>query len=294
MSSGTANAGSCSSTARHFRLGGPSSVLDARTHAFRRDLADVALAGQIIAPHYAKPLPRACGVRAAPVLAAALDGAAQLSELLPGEPFLVLEYAGGWAWGYCGNDHVVGYVEAIELTAPAAPSHVVCEKCAPVTADGSIAAPVLAHLPMGARLLGEERGACLISDVGCVPLSHLRRTGECEEDPVTVAERLMGAPYKKGGRSMHGIDSPGLIQLALGLCGSPVPRLPEQQVRLGRALEPTVLAKRGDLVAFDGHVGMMIDDLLMIHASPEAGRVVTEPLGVVATRHPVLDRRRLG
>ena len=32
-----------------------------------------------------------------------------VSELLPGENFAVLEYAGGWAWGYCAADHVVGF-----------------------------------------------------------------------------------------------------------------------------------------------------------------------------------------
>ncbi len=245
----------------------------------------------MIAPHYARPLQRACGARATPVLAEPAEGTQQLSELLPGEAFHVLEYAGGWAWGYCGIDHIVGYVEAIELTDFAPASHVVCEKCAPITADASVAAPVLAHLPMGARLLGEERGACLISDVGCVPLSHLRRTGECEEDAVAVAERLLGAPYKPGGRSLHGIDSAGLVQLALGLCGNPVPRLPEQQARLGEALEAGAPAKRGDLILFDDHIGIMVDDLMMLHASPDAGKVVVQPLQSVA--RPIQGRRRL-
>ena len=33
--------------------------------AYRRDLADIALAGQLFAPHYARPMMRSCGARPA-------------------------------------------------------------------------------------------------------------------------------------------------------------------------------------------------------------------------------------
>ena len=41
---------------RAFALTGPSVTLDPRTHAVRGDLADVRLAEQVFAPHYAAPL----------------------------------------------------------------------------------------------------------------------------------------------------------------------------------------------------------------------------------------------
>jgi hypothetical protein len=39
-----------------FSLAGPSTHPDPRTHAYRQDLADIALAGTVIASHYAEPL----------------------------------------------------------------------------------------------------------------------------------------------------------------------------------------------------------------------------------------------
>lgn len=285
------NGDSSSSTAERFRLAGPSVPLDPRIHAWRRDLADIALAGRVLAPHYARPVIRSCGAHATFVRVAPDAEAAALSELLPGEEFAVLEYAGGWAWGYCLGDHIVGYVEAIELADRALPTHLVCEKCAPVAADERVTAPVLATLPMGARLHGEEHGACLATEYGCVSLSHLRRVDEHDEDPVIVAERLMGAPYLRGGRSLHGIDSAGLIQLSLTLCGLPAPRLPEQQRGLGEPIGDAAPLRRGDLVLFDGDAGLMIDDLLMIRASPQAGKVTVEP--VLVLERPGMERRRL-
>jgi hypothetical protein len=211
-----------------------------------------------------------------------------VSELLPGEEFAVLEYAGGWAWGFSSGDHVVGYVEAIALVDPVDPTHAVCEKEAPVTSDAAVTSPVIATLPMGSRLHGRESGACLTTEYGCVPLSHLRRIGDLESDPVAVAERLIGAPFLAGGRTARGLDSAALVQLALSSCGLSAPRLLDQLLQFGEHVPQAASARRGDLVLFEGGAGLMIDDLMMIHASRAAGKVSVEPAALYAT-----ERRRL-
>jgi Bacterial dipeptidyl-peptidase Sh3 domain/NlpC/P60 family len=279
---------SSSSTDERFQLDGPSRPIDERIHAWRKDLADVALAGRIFAPHYARPLARGCGAHPAAVRPRpSMDGDA-VSELLPGEDFAVLEYAGGWAWGFCAADHVVGYVEAIALTDPIDATHIVCEKRAPVATDDAVTAPVIATLPMGSRLHGREAGACLATEYGCVALSHLRAIGDHETDPVIVAERLIGAPWRAGGRSHDGVDAAGLVQLALALCGLAAPRLLDQLRGFGSPLPAAAPSRRGDLVLFEGGAGLMVDDLLMIHAGAAAGKVAVEPAALHAG-----TRRRL-
>lgn len=268
---------SSSSTDERFHLSGPSVPLDARIHAYRDGLADISLAGRVLAPHYARALVRGGGAHAASVRPKADADGPAVSELLPGEGFAVLEYAGGWAWGYCTADHVVGYVEAIALADPVEATHIVCEKWAPVAADSRITAPVLANLPIGARLHGEECGACLTTEYGCVSLSHLRPIAEHGDDPVAIAERLIGTPYLDGGRGPMGIDATGLIQLALGLCGVVAPRFAEQQAELGEPVPLGAPLRPGDLVFAKGVSGLMIDDLMLIHASRATGKVTTAP-----------------
>lgn len=265
--------------------------LDSRVHAYRSDLADIALAGRVLAPHYARPLSRACGSRPAWIRTQATAEGEALSELLPGERFDVLEYAAGWAWGYSAVDRIVGYAEAIALADLAVPTHIVCERCAPVMPDGRVTSSVLASLPMGSRLHGEEHGACLTTEYGCVPLSHLRRIEDHDEDPVIVAERLIGAPFLPGGRSHAGIDAPALVQLALSLCGIAAPRLIEAQRELGAPLRDGASLRRGDIVLAEETCGLMIDDLLLIHASRAAGKVTVEP--AAAFDRPGTMRRRL-
>lgn len=273
-----ASGASSSRTDEWFRLTGPSLTLDPRIHAFRDDIADIGLAGQVLAPHYARPLVRGCGSRATFVRATPKDDGPPITELLPGEEFAVLEYAGGWAWGYVRADHVTGYVEAIALAEPIQATHVVCEKCAPVSPDGKITSTIIAHLPMGARLHGTEQGACLATEYGCVSLAHLRPVSEPEPDPVRSAERLMGVPWLAGGRTLEGIDGPGLVQLALSLAGLAAPHFTDQQRRLGNEVPDLAPSRRGDLVfGEEGGGGLMIDDLLMIHASRAAGKVTVSP-----------------
>jgi hypothetical protein len=72
-------------------------------------LADVALAGVVIASHYAEPVPRV--VAAETVLSSApADNAEKICKLGAGEPFDLLDDSLGWAWGYAGTDRRVGYV----------------------------------------------------------------------------------------------------------------------------------------------------------------------------------------
>jgi hypothetical protein len=293
-SSSSIDAGAARKAAR-FSLDGPSVLPDPRLNAWRRDIADVALAGTLFAPHYARPLIRACGMLPAGLYSAPSDTSEPVSQLLPGESFAVLDITSGWAWGYCLLDHRVGYVEAIELADPREPTHIVCEAHAPVQTCGDPLSTPIAHMPMGSRVHGEVRGAMLQIEGGCIPLSYLRRSDEYESDPVAVAQRLLGTPFLRGGRTSHGIDCSGLVQLALQLCGITCPRDTADQRKLGTALADDAPLSRGDLLFCDDHVGLMVDDRMAIQVSHEAGKVTVEPFHCATPQGSGsgIERRRL-
>ena len=263
-------------------------------HAYRRDIADIALAGELFAPHYARPMMRSCGMRATFLRYKPAADAVLGSELLPGEEFAVLEISGQWAWGYSRHDHYVGYVPAIELVEAPPATHLIAATHAPIHAEPDIHSPVLATLPMGARVTGEERSGFLGTDIGYLPFTTVRPIDAYEHDPVAVAERLNGSPYLLGGRTVSGIDCSGLVQLSLALCGIPAPRDSDQQRVLGAELPEDAELRRGDLLFFEGHVGFMADGEQLIHATGHHGKVIIEPLEAVAARTPILARRRIG
>ena len=73
-------------------------------------MADTALAGRVIASHYAEPLVRHL-VAATALLREPNPDGERLAALNAGEEIRMLDLSRGWAWAY-GPDGRVGYVEA--------------------------------------------------------------------------------------------------------------------------------------------------------------------------------------
>jgi hypothetical protein len=92
-----------------FTLSGPSLKLDPARTPLRGDLADIALAGKVFAPHYAVPMPmRAmCGT---PLLADMDAGASVIAHISAGAEFAALDIVGGYIWGYISDGGLVGFV----------------------------------------------------------------------------------------------------------------------------------------------------------------------------------------
>lgn len=84
-------------------------ALDPLRTPLRGDLADIALAGKVFAPHYAVPMPMR--VVAATSLLADMDAAAEVrADLTEGTEFAALDIVGGYIWGYVADGGLVGFV----------------------------------------------------------------------------------------------------------------------------------------------------------------------------------------
>jgi len=86
-------------------LSGVSSPPDPATHAYRKDLADTALAGLVIASHYAEPLARRITACATAFAEASLDSSI-VAQVAPGDQLRMLDCSRGWAWGYLADGRV--------------------------------------------------------------------------------------------------------------------------------------------------------------------------------------------
>jgi cell wall-associated NlpC family hydrolase len=77
------------------------------------------------------------------------------------------------------------------------------------------------------------------------------------------------------------------VQLVLAVAGLSAPRDSDmQRNELGRLIEGDggAALRRGDLVFFPGHVGLMVDDERLIHATAFTMTVTVEPLATVVAR----------
>jgi cell wall-associated NlpC family hydrolase len=287
-------------------------TLDPRLNAFRPDLADARLAGQVEATRFVAGEHRRIIVPVAPIRHAPRADAAIDSEALQGETVRVFETtAEGWCWVQLEADGYVGFVaaEAIGPIAPE-PTHRVTALRTFVYPAADMKLPPLATLAFGSRIaLGEPAETrktpyfWLADGSGAVVARHVAPVdAPPEADFVAVAARFLETPYLWGGRSAFGIDCSGLVQAALAATGRAAPRDSDQQAAaLGAPVEGGVDADlaRGDLVFWTGHVGILRDATTLLHASGHHMAVVAEPLDVAIARYAGLGVaptgvRRLG
>lgn len=268
--------------------------LDPRIHAYREEIADIALAEKIALPHYVEPVKRSIRSGLADLRTEASDDAELGSQLLYGERFALLDEQDGWAWGYGLHDNFVGFVRTESLAPAFDTTHMIA------TSSTMLAGKISIELGMGSFVAGTQGGDRLVTADGAIPISDVLPIDAPLDDPVAAAEMLIGAPYLLGGRSVRGIDCSGIVQLSLRLAGHSILRDSDmQQASVGAELAPEQASMRGDLIFFPQHVGMMVDDERLIHASAHTGTVCVEPLVDVAARigetheTPILARRRI-
>lgn len=273
-------------------------MADKRVTPVRADLAAAHLKDQVDAPRFVEGEKFSVCVGRASLRVRPSDDAAQDTELLYGESFTVYDRGQGWAWGQAANDLYVGYVREEGLAAPIAVGARVSALLAPVFSAADLKTPVRDLLPLNAAVAALDRQGdyVRIGDGAWLHTRHL--ASEMETDFVTIAQRFLGVAYVWGGKTAAGLDCSGLIQTALQAVGKAAPRDTDMMEKaLGDAVNWTDL-RRGDLVFWKGHMGVMLDAENLLHANAFHMQVAIEPLSDAMTRiqkvaGPVTSIKRL-
>ncbi|WP_419800485.1 NlpC/P60 family protein [Mucilaginibacter sp.] len=200
----------------------------------------------------------------------------QVSQLLFGECFKVLEKQGQWLQIETENDQYQGWVQAIQ--------------CVLVEEDAYInfrQKPVkLTHEPVTIIRRNDENSILFLPAGSCLPklsnqkfiiadtVFELQNPLQPEQNNlVDYAKTYLNTPYLWGGRTHFGIDCSGFSQSVFRQFKVEIKRDAWQQAEQGAPVDFLQAAKAGDLAFFDNeagrivHVGIMLDNERIIHAS---------------------------
>jgi cell wall-associated NlpC family hydrolase len=258
--------------------------LDPRLHAHRPDLADISLLGKIEAERFVEPKLMQVIEPVITVHKAPRFDSMQLTQALFGETVKLFHEEEGWAWVQLIKDGYVGYVNGNALSPHlVTPTHRVAVPSTFMYPDANLKTLPATILTLNAQVaVASENGTySQLANGRFVFTAHLKAIDDMEPDFVSVAEMFRHVPYFWGGKSVHGLDCSGLVQLSLEACGMKALRDSDmQEATLGDRLLVNDLdgLKRGDLVFWNGHVGIMTDEKTLLHANGHHMMVVAEPL----------------
>ena len=278
---------------------------DKRLTPARPDLAADHLRGQVEARAYAPGFEMHVVHETLPLFPQPTREGPIDTHALFGETLMIYEIDGeGWAWGQLRSDGYVGYLPVEGLREGAlTPNRRVIAPRTLVYPGPSMKLPTWGALPLGARVAAarETGDFAEVPGLGFVWREHLAGLDHAEPDFVAVAERFLHAPYLWGGKTSSGLDCSGLLQIALHASGVAAPRDTDMMEKaLGAPIDLAAGLRRGDIVFWKGHVGVMRDAETLLHANGHYMLVVSEPLAVARERivaktgADVTSVRRLG
>ena len=271
-------------------------MADKRLTPARPDLAASSLKGQVEAARFVDGEEAGVAWGRVSLRAGPSYDSGQVSELLFGEIVTVYERKDGWAWLQAKTDSYVGYARESGLGPTVEADAHVIQLLTPLLSAPDVKSPLRDLLALNARVKRgrQEKNFVAVAD-GFLSVRALAPLADVAPDFVAVAERFIGVPYVWGGKTLQGLDCSGLIQASLQAAAIACPRDTDMmEQRLGHAVTRDQI-KRGDLIFWKGHVGVMRDAQTLLHANAFHMQVASESLDAAIARidTPITSIKRL-
>jgi gamma-D-glutamyl-L-lysine dipeptidyl-peptidase len=221
-----------------------------------------------------------CTLSVVPCRAEAADASEQVSQLLFGEIFQVLEMRSKWIRIRSYSDRYESWIDKKQFTEISAEEFEHLAQAKPYVVNelftfiqNSKTQEVIPLL-LASSLPELNNNTFTLAGVDYHCDSNTTLSNYVSRNKIIETAFLyLNAPYLWGGRSVFGIDCSGFTQNVFKINGIALPRDAKDQAKNGQTLSFIEESESGDLAFFDNdegniiHVGILLNDNYIIHAS---------------------------
>lgn len=217
-----------------------------------------------------------CNLAIIPLRLEPSDRSEQVSQLLFGDHFKILEKLEKWTQIESAFDQYIGWIDNKQFRILNEKEFISIEQ-SPTVLNGDLIEYITAP---NNQLIPIPLGSCLsFLDNEQINTSNYVFDGikvcgiKDKSNLIKTAFMYLNTPYLWGGKTPFGIDCSGFTQMVYKLNGYKILRDASQQATQGDPLSFIEESEPGDLAFFDNeegnitHVGIMMDDNYIIHAS---------------------------
>ncbi len=230
-----------------------------------------------------------CSQTLIPVRSKSSHQSEQLTQLLFGDCYTVLEVKNEWIKIQIDVDDYVGWIPENQFSLISDSDFTQFQENYFISSD---IITTLIHLSNNTTMLLAPGSIVINFHDGKFSfgennyLTEGKLTQSCDlkasrKEIIDNAKKFINSPYLWGGKTPFGIDCSGLIQIVYRLSGIKLPRDTTQQVNVGEEIDHLSNSNPGDLVFFNNereeicHVGILLNREKVIHSS---GYVRIDPI----------------
>jgi len=232
-----------------------------------------------------------CSLAIVPMRRESSDRSEQVSQLLFGEIFEILEQNPKWAKIKLHFDGYEGWIDTKQFL-PIDEVHYEMLSKEPLIFNGDLIEYVSNENSLIPITLGANLNFLHYQEINSQKyiFDGLKKSGvQTKNQLLQTAYLYLNAPYLWGGKTPLGIDCSGFTQMVYKINGYSIPRDASQQALVGESLSFIEECEAGDLAFFDNeegkivHVGILLQDYRIIHASGQVRIDMIDHSGIFNT-----------